>query len=195
MPRSSRVLSRSSDGYRRNPGAGPRLRSDVIDVYVFREATGGRRGTSVRRRKAAAPVAVEFLQMRRAKPPLAGTWHPVMGHIEPGETAVEAALREMEEEVGLVAGREPCAGVWALEQVHPFYLHAIDCIVLSPRFAARVTREWVPRLNEEHSAYRWVAAAKASEVFMWPGQAACVREIVEHLRATRTPAAEHQRIV
>lgn len=55
-----------------------------------------RRGVSV--------VVVEgdaVLLVRRGRPPAAGLWAPVGGRIEPGETAEDAARREVAEETGL----------------------------------------------------------------------------------------------
>lgn len=156
---------RNAQGYRVTPGAGPRVRADVVDVYILRRPRP-RAGWQV-------------LQVRRAKDPLRATWQPVMGHIEPGETAVEAAARELREEVGLVASSPDFVGAWALEQVHPFYLAAIDCIVLSPRFVVQVHAGWEPTLNREHDAHRWVPAAQSMRFFLWPGQHAAIREAVQ----------------
>lgn len=165
--------TRSPDGYRRaDPRAalpGPRIRADVIDVYVFRITRAGR------------GAAVEFLQLLRATPPLEGTWHPVMGHIEQGENAVNAARRELREELGLAP--PSLLDLFALEQVHPFYLPALDAIVCSPRFAARVGPRWRPRLNAEHSRHRWVNARSAPARFMWPGQRAAIAEVLDIARA------------
>jgi 8-oxo-dGTP pyrophosphatase MutT (NUDIX family) len=102
-----------------------------------------------------------------------------MGHIEEGETAVAAALREVKEEVGL--SRPEMKGFWALEQVHPFFIARRDEIVLSPRFAAEVAPAWEPTLNDEHSAHRWISGHQAGRYFMWPGQGAAIREILESL--------------
>lgn len=155
-----------SPGYRMRARGGPKVRTDIIDVYVFKRDAGG------------APV---FLQVLRASEPLANTWHPVMGHAEKGETGAVCALRELEEELGLGRGDPALLGLWALEQVHPFYIGAIDTIVMSPRFAAEVAPDWQPRLNDEHTAARWVGAGGVGAMFMWPGQIAACREIVEHL--------------
>lgn len=143
----------------------PTIRADIVDVYIFRRSP-----------------AVEVLQLRRAAGGvMGGTWHPVMGHVEAGETAAACALRELREETGLAEDDPALLGVWALEQVHPFFMAPRDEIVLSPRFAAEVRADWTPRLNDEHTAARWVPAAEAERWFMWPGQAAAVGEIVGSL--------------
>ena len=208
---------RNAAGYRVNPGSedaahparaaglGPKVRSDVVDVYIVRTATASH-ADSVLSELAntdspSSPTDVELLQLQRSRDPLRGTWQPVMGHIEPGETAVQAALRETHEETGLVvdlaalkhareASGSPdgapsgaplaagaCLGMWALEQVHPFYIAAIDCIVLSPRFVVLVDASWTPQLNAEHTASRWVSVRSASTHFTWPGQLASIAEL------------------
>lgn len=161
------------DGYRLEAAGGPRVRTDIVDVYIFR-----RRGDGM----------VEFLLLERASEPLKGTWQPVMGHIERGERAVEAALRELREEVGLSRDDAAALGVWALEQTYPYFVPEIDCIVLSPRFAVEVSAEWRPRINAEHGGTKWVAvAAEATaesaelSVFCWPGQKAAVGEILREV--------------
>jgi 8-oxo-dGTP diphosphatase len=45
----------------------------------------------------------EVLLIRRGKPPRVGEWSLPGGRIEPGERAVEAALRELREETGVEA--------------------------------------------------------------------------------------------
>lgn len=163
--------------------AGPILRTDVVDVQVFRVE-----GEGVGRR-------VEFLQLLRSDGSLTGTWQPVMGHAHVGESAVACALRELEEEVGLAPGMADLVGVWALEQVHPFFLAHVDVIMLSPRFCAQVTQQWTPTLNHEHSDHRWVAAEEAKRAFMWPGQAAAIREILEYIVEGSSLVRERVRVV
>lgn len=177
---------RDGDGYRVLPGHGPRVRSDVIDVYVAREPS--RPGTD---------GDLELLQLRRSKAPLLGTWQPIMGHIEPGETAVAAALRELREEIALDAtdaSQPSVVGVWALEQVHPFYIAAINCIVLSPRFVVVVRAGFEPTRIAEHDAHRWVRARQAQAHFVWPGQLASIKELLSILANPQAPAFTLQQI-
>lgn len=163
-------------GYRPAVGNGPQVRTDIVDLYVAKL-----RGGPLSTREGGDPEWA-FLQLLRASKPMLGTWQPVMGHIESGETAIEAVVREATEEIGLnLRDRLVCEGVWALEQVHPFYIPAIDCIVMSPRFVAVVREDWRPRLNDEHSAWRWVPSSMAWRQFMWPGQMAALRETMEML--------------
>lgn len=156
-------------GYRAAPAGGPPIRSDIVDVYIFRAT------------RASDPTSIEFLQLLRAGDPLGDTWQPVMGHVEAGETAANCARRELVEEAGLRAGDSAWLGLWALEQTHPYYVAAIDSIVISPRFAARVDPAWTPVLNGEHRDLRWVAAGDVDAQFFWPGQKLACREIVNEI--------------
>lgn len=166
-------------GYRQSPGGGALLRADIVDVYIVRRVPGMLRPEH----------QLQVLQLLRADDPLRGTWHPVMGHAEPGETAEAAARRELHEEVGLRPNDATLLGLWALEQVHPFYVSAVGAVVLTPRFVALVAPGWQPRVEPEHSAARWVALADAASWFMWPGQIAACHEIARLLH----PSTQHIR--
>jgi len=176
------AFDRDADGYRRTPVGGPALRTDIVEVYVFRAQRMG------------DPEAVELLQLERAKAPLAGDWHPIMGHIEEGETSIECARRELEEEIGLRASDPAFLGFWALEQVHPFYLPEIECIVASPRFAAHVAIAFEPTLDEESTGARWVKAQNIDSAFTWPGQKRACAEILTEIVRSGSLAAERLRL-
>lgn len=152
-----------------------RVLAHLVDVYVAREAG----------------ATVEFLQLRRVAEPLSGSWQPVMGHIEADETAHACAVREVGEEVGLRGGDPRWLGFWQLEEVHPYFVAALDAVVLSPRFLALVDASWRPDLTGEaaHDASRWVRVEQASEMFMWPGQCRACEEAVG-LLATRGSSTE-----
>lgn len=145
--------------------AGPAVRTDLVEVYIFR-------------RTADDP---EFLQLQRAFSPQRGAWHPVMGHVVRGETAVAAARRECAEETGLSWSNGEALGFWQLEQVNPFYVAEHDAVYLSPRFAVEVEVSWKPLLNREHTDSRWVAARAAGDAFVWPGQRLACREVLREI--------------
>lgn len=137
----------------------PTILSRIVDIYVFRRA----------------PAGVEFLQLRRrADSRVGGTWQSVHGAIEPGETAANAARRELLEETGLCPLR-----FWQLEQVNTFFVAAEDAIHLCATFAAEVAADATVRINIEHDDFRWILAAEARTGFMWPGQRACISEILD----------------
>jgi len=185
-------------GYRATPGHGPRLRSDVFDVYIFRRL--GSSGTT-----STSTTSIELLQLLRADAPMRATWQPVMGHIEQGEHAIRAALRELVEEIALEPTSPTFLTMWALEQVWPYYLPELDTIVLSPRFVVEVAPTFTPTLNHEHTDYRWIGAPthqppneasprKATDLFLWPGQQHAITEILDNLLPPDRQAAEHLRI-
>jgi 8-oxo-dGTP pyrophosphatase MutT (NUDIX family) len=114
----------------------------------------------------------EWLVLHRT-PTFEAYWHVVAGAVEPGETAAEAAVRELAEETGLDAA------VVDLEQ--PFeYPLAEESEAVRARFAADVVAVrvdaflaeappgWEPRLNDEHDDYRWCSADEAEALLFWP---------------------------
>jgi dATP pyrophosphohydrolase len=110
-------------------------------------------------------VDYEFLQLRRRTGDfMGGTWQPVAGRIEAGETAVQAALREVREEAGLIP-----VEFYSLDTVDIFYVPSADAVWHCIQFCAIVDRDHPVVLNEEHDAFRWVSASETEEKFMWPG--------------------------
>ncbi|MBI1335934.1 MAG: NUDIX domain-containing protein [Phycisphaera sp.] len=147
--------------------AGPTLRTDIVDVYVFR----------VIRRPGETAPAVRFLQLHRCAGALSGTWQPVMGHVHEGERSTRTALRELAEETDY-APKHGLLRVWQLESVNTYFLASHESVVLSPCFAALVADDVEPQLNEEHDAHRWVERDAADRAFLWPGQRQALAEIV-----------------
>jgi 8-oxo-dGTP pyrophosphatase MutT (NUDIX family) len=120
-----------------------------VDVYVLRDA----------------PADPRVLVLRRA--PSGGrspaTWEAVHGAIEPGETAVQAALRELTEETGLAPAR-----FYNASRVEAFYRHVQDEVCLIPVFVAVVAADAAVRVSAEHDAFEWLAPEAAAARVAWP---------------------------
>ena len=180
------MTDRRPDGYRENPGHGPTLRTDVVEVYIVRRSSPPEAPGALDR--------VEFLQLRRARDPARGTWQPVFGHIEKGERASQCALRELREETGLAPDHPGFVDAWALEQVHPYYIDAIDSVVLSPRFVVEAAPGWEPTLDDAHDSHRWLPRARARDSFLWPGQRAALDEIIRDILPHDAPLRDRLRL-
>ena len=96
----------------------------------------------------------EFLVVHRS-PENDAYWHLVSGGVEEGETFAEAAVRELQEETGLLATVEPLDA--------PFEYGGI----LVESFVADAPPGWEPALDWEHDDYRWCALADAERLLRW----------------------------
>ncbi len=124
------------------------VRVSMVDLYVARPVGAG----------------FEFLVLRRSgqgRSP--GAWEVVHGHLERGETPVEAARRELLEETGLA----PVA-MYNLSRVELFYLHRTDAVAMIPAFLAFVPAVAEASLSEEHDAAEWLPVDLARSRLSWP---------------------------
>ena len=127
-------------------------------------------------RGAGAP-SLEVLVLRRSphgrRP---GSWETVHGTIEPGETPVQASLRELHEETGFTPLR-----LYNVSRTEAFYQHASDEVALIPVFAAFVPPETALRLSAEHDRGEWLPPAEASRRFAWPRERRALEDILSIL--------------
>src|SRR3954471_23280437 len=138
-------------------------RYDMVNCHIVRPGPDGRLG--------------EFLQLRRAAGDYgAGMWAIVRGKIEAGETAWQAALRELKEETAL----EPVE-FYALNTLDTFYLAHDDSVRHVPGFVAAVARDALITLNEEHDAVRWVSRDDFHTAYLWPGERAQLAEAIREI--------------
>lgn len=129
-----------------------------VDVYVLR----GR------------DDALEVLLLRRARTQVrGGSWEAVHGKIDPGETPVAAARRELQEETSCT----PLA-LYNLSRVEQFYSHTSDEVVLIPAFVTFVAADAVVHLSEEHDTLLWLTPGDARERCSWPRAARCLADAV-----------------
>ena len=132
------------------------FRVAFVDVYVLR----------------IGPVGLEVLALRRGPAGRCpGSWEAVHGSIEAGETPVAAALREMQEETGLVPTR-----LYNLSRVESFYRHRTDEVGFIPVFAALTGGAGV-RLSAEHERYEWLPLPAASGRLSWPRERRALEDI------------------
>ena len=68
-----------------------------------------------------------------------------------------------------------------LDQVAPFYDEGVDAVVVSAVFAARVRPDAEPRASWEHDGLRWVPAAEAPRLAIWPSYADSIRRVRDQL--------------
>ncbi|UWQ29542.1 NUDIX domain-containing protein [Leisingera sp. M527] len=128
-------------------------------------------------------VRHEVLLLKRTQT-LAGEWCQVAGSIEEGETAWQAALRELEEETGL----KPTA-LYSADTCEQFYEADRDSITLAPVFAGFIENTARVTLNHEHSDYCWVSFDEAAEMVAFGGQRRVLRWIEDEF--VKRPPSRH----
>ncbi|MCY3567415.1 MAG: NUDIX domain-containing protein [Chloroflexi bacterium] len=129
----------------------PRIRSNIVAVYVVRPAPRG--------------DSIELLMLQRPDSHrFARAWQTVGGHIEErrGETAWQAALRELDEETAL-----PVERWFRIDRPETFYNPENDTIYLVPAFVALVAGDVEPLLSDEHQAFRWQRPEDAAAGVNW----------------------------
>jgi len=135
------------------------VRVRFVDTYAVRRA---------------GAEAFEVLALRRgSNGRCPGSWETVHGTIEPGETPVQASLRELREETGLAAER-----LYNLSRTEAFYQHRTDELALIPVFVAFVALDATPRLSAEHDRAEWLTPAAAAQRFAWPRERRALDDIL-----------------
>ena len=109
---------------------------------------------------------VEYLILKRAEDQrYFGQWRMVAGKVEENEKFWEAAIRELEEETGLVPKK-----LWTIPSINQFYEHRTDQILSIPAFAAEIEPSATVRLNREHSDVKWCPIGEVVDHIFWPEQ-------------------------
>ncbi len=117
---------------------------------------------------------VLYLLLKRAKTKIyEHLWQGIAGKIEAGETAPEAAIRELKEETGLHPVK-----MFVADHVSRFYEVYGDRINLVPVFGIKVDSEQVT-LSSEHSAHSWVTLDEAIDTLIWKGQKSGIQTVHE----------------
>lgn len=137
------------------------ISSPAAVVYALRPVEGG---------------GHEVLLVRRAKGDyLDNMWLHISGGIEAGETAWQAALRELQEETALVP-----ESFYSTSFCENFYSFRNDAIFLLPVFVAFVVRAAQVRLNSENNDYAWVSFEKAYGMLPFRNQIECLAMVEDY---------------
>jgi 8-oxo-dGTP diphosphatase len=114
----------------------------------------------------------QVLLIERAKGPLKGLWSLPGGHIEPGEPARAAALREVREETGVVAE------IGGLVDMHEVFRRAAGGRLLAHYLLVVFHGRWVsgePAAACDASAARFVPVGEIGALPMTDGAPAFIR--------------------
>lgn len=115
----------------------------------------------------------EFLLTLRAKPPGHGVWGLPGGALQLGETAFVAAIREVQEETGIVC--QPLRCFTTVDVIE----HAADGVVEYHFLLAAVLAEWQSgevQAADDARAARWFTLANLSSVQHFPHTEELVRQ-------------------
>ncbi len=136
------------------------IKSNIIEAHIFRYRDD----------------KMEFLLLKRSPGEIyPGLWQMVSGRIEQQETAVVAAIREVEEETGL----KPIAG-WVVPRINSFYSPIDDSINFVPVFVFQVEGDRRVLLSEEHTEFGWFELDETLNKLSWDGQRKAAQLINEY---------------
>jgi dATP pyrophosphohydrolase len=133
-----------------------------IQVHVFRLRNGVTEHLVLRR----APDEKDYPDMMQV----------VTGAIEQGETADDAAIRELQEELGMQP--DEC---YVLPIINSFYHARRHTIDHSAVFAARIALDAKIKLSAEHCEYFWCLPEEAENKLVMPSHRQGVHVLCEYI--------------
>ena len=105
----------------------------------------------------------ELLLVRRGRAPAVGEWSVPGGRVEPGETLMEAVVRELEEETGLHGVCGPLVG-WVERIGDDWHFVILD-------FEATVTGDAEPAAGDDALEARWWPVGEVAKLDLVDGLA------------------------
>jgi len=112
---------------------------------------------------------MKLLLMKRVK---GDFWCHVAGHIEQGETGVDAIVREFREETQIEV-----SALYNAQFLEQFYEPSVNVIQLIPVFAVLCPENQSVTLNDEHTEYQWCTLDEALALAPFPNQHAVFKHI------------------
>ena len=125
----------------------------------------------------------KFLLLKRKSRYMFGLWGQVAGKIEDGETAIQAVIREIQEETG----HRPSA-LYSADIIESFYDIEHNTIQMIPAFVDIVDSADIV-LSSEHNEYMWVSPDEAMAMLPFPLQKSTVELICREFLEKTPPAA------
>ncbi len=108
----------------------------------------------------------EFLALKRSPDQIyPNLWQPITGKVDGDETAIEAAIRELFEETGIIADK-----MWVVPSVNSFYSPDGNYISMIPVFLFEILTDKQVVLSDEHCEYFWGIYPEVRRMYSWPAQ-------------------------
>lgn len=129
------------------------------------------------------PGEWQFLLLKRAADEIIypGIWQIVTGGIANGETALQAALREVQEETSLTPNQ-----LWTVPYVGSFFDAEHDYVHLIPCFGCIATGRDI-HLSCEHQESRWCTLGEAMGHLVMPSHREGTKVFYDYLLAENRP--------
>jgi 8-oxo-dGTP pyrophosphatase MutT (NUDIX family) len=113
-----------------------------------------------------------------------GHWGFVKGHLEIGETPMDAFLREAQEEAGfaptdlsIIPGFE--------EKIHYFFKKGTQTICKEVHYFLADSSKMMITLSSEHTAYQWLTYQEALETLTFPEDQGILEKAYAFLRSAK----------
>ncbi|MFT3989444.1 NUDIX hydrolase [Aestuariivirga sp.] len=121
----------------------------------------------------------QVLLIQRTKPPLSDAWSLPGGHVEAGETTLEAASRELAEETGVSADLQQLAGLYDIIRRDPSGIVTMHYVIAC---YAGFWRSGEAKAQSDAAAARWVLPADFGGMPFAPNVRAAISRSRELLR-------------
>ncbi len=143
--------------------------SKIVEVCIFRWIAG----------------EPQYLLLQRAdgEELYPGLWQIVTGSMKENESADKAALRELEEETGLLLKR-----FWTVPIVDSYFDIQNDTVQMVPVFAAEVDTARNVQLSHEHQRFEWLTYVAIRNRIVWPGQRQAIEIVHEFIAGVKEAA-------